>query len=304
MLQLWRILTAGTKNFLRNAWLSTAATAVMTVTLTIIVVSFISNSALTDTVKSVTDKIVLSVYLKETDTPAQSDLIRTRLEATGNVQQTTFITKDEALAKFKEKNKSNPLQLQAIELTGNTLPASYEVHLIDRNKLDDVIKVASQPEIRPLLDDKNPVSISGSRRDAIQNIIRGSNFVIRLGLVASLIFLIISTLIIFNTIRMAIFTRRDEIEIMKLVGATKWFIRGPFLFEATLYGIVGAFIATALAYTLLLGSGPKLSNYIDVQSTIAFFTSYPFLIIGAEIFIGMCIGIFSSLLAMSRYLKL
>src|SRR6185369_10518856 len=143
-----------------------------------------------------------------------------------------------------------------------------------------VIKVASDTDIKPLLDEKNPVSITGSRKDAIQNIIHGSNFVIQLGLIASLIFLLISTLIIFNTIRMAIFTRRDEIEIMKLVGATKWFIRGPFLFEATLYGVVGAFIATGLAYALLLGSGPKLT-YIDVQSTIAFFTTYPALIIGA-----------------------
>jgi len=304
MIQFWRVLQSGTRNFLRNMWLSTAATAVMTITLTIIVISFISNSALTSTIKDVTDKIVLSVYLKDSVTPAQKTLILSRLEATGNVQETAYVSKDIALARFKEKNQANLLQLQAIELTGNTLPASYEVHLKNRNKLDDVLKVATQPDIKPLLDDKNPLSISGSRKDAIQNIIRGSNFVIRLGLVASIIFLVISTLIIFNTIRMAIFTRRDEIEIMKLVGATKWFIRGPFLFEATLYGTVGACIATALAYTLLLGTGPKLSNYINVQATITFFTSYPWLIIGTEIIIGMCIGIFSSLLAMSRYLKL
>jgi cell division transport system permease protein len=103
---------------------------------------------------------------------------------------------------------------------------------------------------------------------------------------------------------MAIFTRRDEIEIMKLIGATKWYIRGPFLFEAALYGIIAAVIATALSYTLLLGGGPKLASYIDVASTIHFFQNYPVLVVLGEVIIGVLIGMFSSLLAMSRYLKL
>lgn len=304
MLQFWRIIQAGGRNFMRNAWLSTAATAVMTVTLTIVVISFISNSALTNTIKGVTDKITLSVYLKDGITQDQQTTIRQSLLNTGNVQAIDFVSKDEAVARFKEKNKNNPLQLQAIEITGNSLPASYEVRVKDRNKLDDVVKITAQPNIRALLDEKNPASLSGSRKDAIDNIIRGSNFVIQLGLVASGIFVIISTLIIFNTIRMAIFTRRDEIEIMKLVGATKWFIRGPFLIEAALYGVIAAFVATSLAYLVLLGVGPKLSSYIDFQSTINFFRSNPVAIIAGEMLLGIMIGIFSSLLAMSRYLKI
>jgi cell division transport system permease protein len=304
MIQLWRVIQQGGRNFMRNMWLSTAATVVMTVTLTIIIISFISNSALTSTIKGVTDKIDVSIYLKDTVTAEQRDLIRNRLEATGNVQEITYITKDAALARFKEKNKNDALQLQAIEETGNTLPASYSVKLKDRNKLDSVLKVTTDPAIRPLLDDKNPASITGARKDAINNIIKGSNFVIKLGLLASVVFVTISTLIIFNTIRMAIFTRRDEIEIMKLVGATKWFIRGPFVFEATLYGIIAAIIATILSYMLLLGVGPGLSNYVDVESTTDFFRTYPALIILGELLVGICIGAFSSLLAMSRYLKL
>lgn len=304
MLQIWRIIQAGGRNFIRNAWLSTAATAVMTVTLTIVLISFISNSALTSTIKGVTDKITLSIYLKDGISSQQQDYIRQRLDATGNVQDIAYVSKEEALARFREKNKHNPLQLQAIDIAGNTLPASFEVRVKDRNKLDDVVKVTSLPAVRPLLDEKNPASLAGSRKDAIDNIIRGSNFVIQLGMVASVIFVVISTLIIFNTIRMAIFTRRDEIEIMKLVGATKWFIRGPFLVESALYGIIAAFIATSLAYTGLLGFGPKLTNYIDVQSTIDLFRTYPAVIIMGEMFLGICIGAFSSLLAMSRYLKL
>ena len=114
----------------------------------------------------------------------------------------------------------------------------------------------------------------------------------------------ISTLIIFNTIRMAIFTRRDEIEIQQLVGATKWFIRGPFLFEAALYGIVAAVIALFLSYAVVVGVLPKASGYIDVSGVVNAFRSYPVAIVLVEMVIGVTIGGLSSLLAMSRYLKL
>jgi cell division transport system permease protein len=104
---------------------------------------------------------------------------------------------------------------------------------------------------------------------------------------------------------MAIFTRRDEIEIMKLVGATKWFIRGPFVFEAILYGVIAAGISLILTYGLVLGFGPKVAGYqISVQSTIALFQNNPLAVIAVELIIGTFIGAFSSLLAMSRYLKL
>src|SRR5580704_12010442 len=170
--------------------------------------------------------------------------------------------------------------------------------------MSSIIAIADQPQFSGFLDPTAPPRYSGQNKDTINRIVRVSNFFKSTGLVASIIFVIISTLIIFNTIRMAIFTRREEIEIMKLVGATKWFIRGPFIFEAALYGIIAAFIALAFSYSLLLGGGPKLSSYIDVQSTISFFRSYPALIILGELIIGICIGAFSSMLAMSRYLKL
>lgn len=304
MIQFWRILAAGSRNFLRNAWLSTAATIIMVVTLTFIVISFISNSALTSTIKGFTDKIDVSIYLKDGLTQQQQDLIRHKIEHTGNAEEIEYISKDAALAKYKTRYRSDPLKLQAVEEAGNTLPASFSVKLKDRNKLDSVLKVSSDPTVKPLLDPQKPASITGARKDDILKIINGSNFIIRLGLIASAIFVVISTLIIFNTIRMAIFTRRDEIEIMKLVGATKWFIRGPFVFEAALYGIIAAIIATVLSYTLLLSTGPKLSTYIDVQSTVEFFRSYPALIVLSQLAIGIFIGAFSSFLALSRYLKL
>jgi cell division transport system permease protein len=303
MLQLWRILVAGTRNFFRNAWLSTAATAVMTITLTFIIVSFIANSALTSTIKGVTDKIDISIYLNDAVTPAQRDSFQAALEGDANIESVHYTSKDDAVAQFKKEHATDPKLLQGLQIAGAALPASFQVKAKDPKKLDSITAITNRSEFKAMLDPSAPPTYSGKNKTTIDNIVRVSNFFVTAGLIASGIFVIISTLIIFNTIRMAIFTRKEEIEIMKLVGATKWFIRGPFLFEAALYGIVAAVIAATASYALLLGAGPKL-HYIDIASTIQFFKTYAPVVVMGEMLIGVCIGAFSSLLAMSRYLKL
>ena len=304
MIQFWRILLAGARNFMRNMWLSTAATAVMTVTLTLIMVSFISNMALTATIKNVTDKIDVSIFLKNSLTPQQIDNFKQALENSGNVASITYVSPQQAVINFKNQNKNRPQTIAALDQVGNALPSSVQVKTKDPKHLDVIVAVVNQEANKALLDPTAPPSYSGSRKDNIDKIVRFASFFKTLGLAASAMFLIISTLIIFNTIRMAIFTRRDEIEIMKLVGATKWFIRGPFIFEATLYGIIAAVIATVLSCLLLFGGATKVATYIDFSTTVSFFQSYILLIIVAEFILGVTIGAVSSLLAMSRYLKL
>jgi cell division transport system permease protein len=304
MLQLWRVIVAGARNFFRNLWLSTAATAVMTVTLTLIMISFISNMALTATIKGVTDKIDVSIFLKNTLTPAQIDGFKLNLEKSGNVASITYVSPQQAVLNYKDLNKNNPQLIAALDQAGDALPSSVQVKAKDPKHLDVIEAVVNQPDNKALLDPTAAPSYSGARKATIDRIVNFSNFFKTTGLAASAIFLVISTLIIFNTIRMAIFTRRDEIEIMKLVGATKWFIRGPFIFEAALYGIIAAIAASVLAYLVLFAASKSANSYIDFSTTISFFEHYALLIIAGEFVLGIMIGAFSSLLAMSRYLKL
>ncbi|MBW4061896.1 ABC transporter permease [Candidatus Saccharibacteria bacterium] len=304
MLQFWRILHGGIRNFLRNAWLSTAATAVMTVTLIIVIVSFISSLALTATIKGVTDKIDVSIFLNNNTTPDQVAAFEAALKSSGNVASLMYVSPDQAVANYKNQNKDKPSLIQALDTAGNVLPSSIEVKAIDPKHLDAIEAVVSQQANQSLLDPTAPPSYTGGRKETIDRIVHFANFFKTAGLAASIVFVVISTLIIFNTIRMAIFTRRDEIEIMKLVGATKWFIRGPFIFEAALYGIIAAIVAVTFSYLVLLSSAPKVASYIDFGSTISFFQSYPFVILGGELLLGIIIGAVSSILAMSRYLKL
>lgn len=304
MITFWRIFQAGLRNFLRNAWLSAAATVVMMVTLILMTFSFISNQALSHTIKSVTDKIDVSVYLLPSVTQAQVDSFEQRLLSSANVSGVSYVSQAQAVADYRDQNKGNPQLLQALDIAGNALPASIQIKAKDPKKLDAISAVVNQPDNKVLLDPNAPPSYSGNRKATIDRIVHFSSFFQKTSLIASVIFVVISILIIFNTIRMAIYTRREEIEIMQLVGATNWYIRGPFLVEAGLYGVIAASLALVFCYGLLLSGASKLSNYIDISSTVTLFRHYPFVVVLAELVAGILIGAASSLLAMIRYLKL
>ena len=126
-----------------------------------------------------------------------------------------------------------------------------------------------------------------------------------MGLVISVVLITISSLVVFNTIRMAIFNRKEEIQMMKLIGADKGFIRGPFIVEAIVYGFIAAVIAMGLGVSGLMLSRAKLETYgIQIESTMHIIIAYaPFVLLGL-IVIGAIIGIISSLLATRRYLKI
>lgn len=299
-----RITKTGLHNFARNAWLSTAATAVMTITLSLVAVSYIATVALNETIKGVVEKIDISIYLKDSATPEQINALKARLEKAENVQQVAFVTKADALKDYREQNKDNPKLLEAVNETDNPLPASLQIKAKDPNELDPITAIVNQPDFKPLLAEREPISYSGDRKATIDKIIQTSNFFKATGIAASVVFVIISTLIIFNTIRMAIFTRREEIEIMKLVGATNWFIRGPFIFEAALYGIIAAVIAIAFTYTVILNGAPRLGNYIDTSTVTGLLQDNAALVMIALLLLGVLIGAASSMVALKKYLKL
>lgn len=273
----------------------------MTVTLILITFSFISNSALSSTIKNVTDKIDVTIYLKDTVGPDQVKALTTRVQAIENVQRVQFGSKADALNEYRKQHATDPNLLAALTEAENPLPAKLVIEVKDPNHLASVASFINQPDIKALQSD--PPNYSGKRKNVIDKIVHLSSFFRKTSLVASLIFVVISILIIFNTIRMAIFTRKSEIEIMQLVGATNWFIRGPFIVEAALYGIIAAVLALVFCYSILLVGATKLS-FIDIASTVGFFRTRAFLVIAVEAVTGVVIGMVASTFAMSRYLKL
>ncbi len=309
---LLRIIRYGVSNFSRNAWLTTAATVVMVITLTIVLITFTARMVFNDTIQEIREKIDVSIYLCDKKVPDctqdvtddQLKVLRDAIQDVPIVTSIEYVSKDQALEKFIGDSKGNIEQLSAIgALDGlNPLPASLRVHVSDTNRLSEINDVVTREEFKEW--QAKPASIAGSRKVVLERIASAAEFANIGGLAGSALFVVISILIIFNTIRMAIFNRRDEIEVMKLIGAEKRFIRGPFIVEASLYGVIAALISSMLVYAALVFAGPNIAaSGIDVQQTQAFFATWPVVILLAQIGLGIFIGILSSFLAMRRYLK-
>lgn len=301
-----RMCRYGINNFSRNAWLTIAATAVMTITLLVVFVTLAARNVLVDTVDEIRDKVDMSIYVKTDIKDTDVKKIQTDLEKLSSVRAVTYVSPKQARESFAEQNKSDAGTLDALNEATNQFPGTFRISPVDINDTSELQNfVETNETVKKNLDPNREPSFAGERKSAIENIGRWVEFAERAGLVASAIFIAISSLIVFNTIRMAIFNRKDEIQMMKLIGADRNFIRGPFVVEAVVYGFIAAIIATILGVVILYASAEKLLSYgVLVDNTINFVTTYIGFVLLAMIFMGAVIGVVSSLLATRRYLKI
>lgn len=302
-----RMCRYGVNNFSRNAWLTIAAIAVMTITLLIIFTTLTARSVLLNTVDDLRQKVDVSIYLKEDVKPQTVDSLTTSLKKLDQVSGVSFISSDEARKAYIEQNNPSQDQLDTLgELKVNPFPATLRVTPKDLNKMSQIEKLVSRDEdFQEALHPAHKPSFSGERRESIKSIGQSVHVAERAGLVASAVFISISVLIIFNTIRMAIYNRKEEIEMMKLIGAEKSFIQGPFVVEAVMYGFFSAFLAFIIGLIGFISLQPRLHSYgIAVDDTYNLVLSgSPFILLGL-IVIGALIGVISSFFAVRRHLKI
>lgn len=301
-----RMCRYGINNFSRNTWLTIAATAVMTITLLIIFMTLVARQVLVDTVDQIKDKVDMSIYVRTDTEASDAAKIKKAIEKLPDVKSVTYISPSQARTDFANQNKSDQATLDALNEATNKLPGTFRVRIVNINDPSQLQHFVSTNQLyKDHADPNRKPSFSGERRSAIQNIAIATQFAERAGLVASVIFIIISSLIVFNTIRMAIFNRKEEIQMMKLIGADHSFIRGPFVVEAVVYGFIAAIAATILGMLALYGMKDKLNSYeIAIDNTVHLVTVYiPFVLL-VMIIAGALIGIVSSLLATRKYLKI
>ena len=301
-----RIFKNGFVNFGRNIWLAIAAMAMMAVTLTILLFAIVANATFSHTISDITSHIDVSVYLKDEVTDEQRSSLIVELKQIDNVQAVGYTSKDQALKNYRAQNIDNPELLAAISETDNPLPASLVISPKDPNKLDTIKDYLDKPEVQALQSD--PTSYSGDRKAAIDKIAKATQFFRQAGIIGIIIFIIISMLIIFNTIRMTIFNRRDELVIMRLLGATPGYIRGPFIVETMLYGVVAAAVSLIVCGGLFAVASSTLQasslGLLDIKYSSDYFSNNLWLILTAQILAGIIIGAASAAIATRRYLKL
>lgn len=313
-----RIAKYGVRNFARNAWLSVAATAVMVVTLLIIFATVIISQILSNTITTMNERVSdISIFF---DSDVSDDTLRIlagKMRVTPNVISDSVVVENSGAVfdSFLENNRDNPDAINMITLIQesgvdprDSFPARMVLQVEDPNNLEPIKQLVDEdPDFQRWLStdaSHQPSYENASIRNTIDTIINWSNLARNVGLAAAGIFLIISILVIFNTIRMAIFSRREEIDIMKSIGANRRFIRGPFLIEAQIYGFLAAIIATALGYIAFSRFVPGLQQYgIYIDNIESIMHNWWPLILGGMIFLGMLIGYTSSYLAVKKHLK-
>lgn len=299
-----RMCRYGVNNFSRNAWLTVAATAIMTITLLVIFVSVVARNVLTDTISQLRESVTMAIYVK-TDTPDKDvDAIRSEIQSLDSVVSVSYVSPSQAREGLVQEQSGNADVLEAVKEANNKLPGTFNIVVKDINETAELKQYADNSQLVQKNKQREP-SFAGERRSAIETIGQAAEFAQRVGIILSLVFITISMLIIFNTIRMAIFNRREEIQMMKLIGADRSFIRGPFLVEAIVYGFFAAVIASGVGFGLVYLAAPALTAVdITIEPTLSMLTLYAGFVILAMIVVGAIIGTISSLLATRRYLRL
>ena len=305
-----RIVKYGTKGFGRNIWLSSAATIVMAMTLVILFVTVVASVILTNTAEMMKDKIDITIYFKPSTTAEELEELTVTIKKDENIKSVETSTSEEEYEKFLAENADSDEVLDILddEMTAlmiGKMQSTMRIKVYDVDNLDSIRKIVETDELFVTCTDKEKMPTYDVNRAEIATITSWARIARTGGIILAVVFLVISILIIFSTIRMAIFSRREEIYMMKLVGADKRFIRGPFLVEAEICGIIAGLVAATVSYFGFMFLSPKLAGYgIDVTSINEILESNKLILVYlAFVGGGILIGRISARLAVQKYLN-
>ena len=234
----------------------------------------------------------VTVFFKDETTPSQVSDLEAKVKASGLATDIKYVSKEEALAIYREQNKNDPLLLEMV--TASILPASLEIQARDPQALKQIAdQVSSDPTVEEVL----------FQEDIVAALISWTKFIRIVGISFVSTFVVLSLVIILVIIGMKIATKKDEIEILYLIGATNWYIRAPFLFEGLFYGLTGAVFAWLATLIVLLYSTPFLVTFLAGLPLLPIpLWFYSALLVGT-LLAGLILGAIGSLLAVRRYLK-
>ena len=300
-----RVSRAGFIGFLRNGFVSLATVLIMGITLFVLGSIMTTGAALDSVLAQLQQKVDINVYFL---IDAPEDAILTLKDAVSELPEVAnveYISREMALERFRERHQDDQLTLQALdELEENPLGASLAIRAKETNQYEGIAKFL-----------ENETAVGGGRQviekinyfqnkatiDKLSEIIDASE---RFGLITTIFLIAASILIVFNTIRLAIYTTKDEISVMQLVGASDWYVQGPFVIEGALYGFVGGLLALLALYPLALWLGPASEAFLGSFNVLAYYGSHFgwlfFVLIGT----GIVLGGLSSFVAVRRYLRL
>lgn len=295
-----RVIKYALQHFARNIWLSTATIVIMVLALFVLAGLNLFNVSTKTVITSIQDKIDISVFFKADSAEDEVLRIKSTIESLPEVKEVEYVSKEEALQRFKEKHEGDETISQAIEqLNENPLLASLNIKARDTKEYSIIAGYLENDSIKPFVD-KVSYSQNSTVIDRLNKILDTA----QRGGYALIIFMsFVAILITFNTIRLAIYSHRDNINIMRLVGGSNVFIRGPFLVEGIMYGIIAAILSLALIAPILYFTAPYSNVVVPELNIWDYFLSHLVGLFLYQLLFGIALGIISSFIAIGKYLK-
>jgi cell division transport system permease protein len=300
-----RVLVSGWKNFMRGGAVSAATVLIMTVTLSIIGSLIFLSALLSFTLATIKDKVDVSVYFVTTAAEADILTIKGQLEKLPQVASVTYTSADDALIAFREHHATDQLTLQALdELGGNPLDASLEIRAKDPSEYESIVSFL---EATPTLSSDGASIVDRINYEQNKEVINRLTLAIQatrqIGIAVVLLFAIASILIAFATTRLVIYVARDEISVMRLVGASNAYIQGPFIVNGVIAGIFSALLVLFLLAPVTWYVGVKTALWLSGFNVLSYYLGHFILIAVILIGSGAVLGSVASVLAIRRYLK-
>ncbi len=299
-----RVIRSGYRNFMRSGFTSLASVLIMTITLVVVTGLLFVQTALQSSLAGIKDQVDVTIYFTPGVSEKEITSVQSALQKLPEVSTVAYISQEDALAKFRDKHSKDYLTIQALdELNDNPLGASLNVKAKDPSQYETISKYFEQDTVLAkqalTIIDKVDYHQNKLVIDRLTSIINGAK---RLGFALSMVLVIISIMITFNTIRLIIYMSREEISVMRLVGAGNKYIRGPFIVSGILVGLSASLMTILLFWPISAWLGSQMTEFLDVN-LFDYYRSNFFQLFFIMLVSGVIIGGISSVFAIRRYLK-
>jgi len=295
-----RIIKSSWKSIFRDGGLVAANIFILVMTISAISSLFVFQDISRFLIESIQGKVDISVYFKF-ETPEEDILgVKEEIAEIPEVKEVGYVSKDEALKEFTERHKDNPVLMDSLTEVGtNPFLASLNIKAFEASQYEAIAGFFDNAKFESIVEKVD----YHQRRPVIERIYSLTSNLNRIGIIFSIILALVAVLIAFNTIRLAIYNSREEIKIQRLVGASNWFIRGPFIVQGVISGFFAALICLALFAGLSWGLNSRAEMLFPGLGLLGFFTGNFLTIFLIQLAIGVGLGGVSSFIAVRRYLE-
>lgn len=298
---LLRILKTGWTNFKRNSYLSFAVTGIMALVLLLVLGLFTFQALTSRAVSTIKEKVDISAYFKVATPEEQILEVKNDLQRLPEVSAVAYTSRQQALDDFRRDHADEPATIEALEqLDDHPFEASLNIRAKNPEQYSAIATFLENSRYRDSM-----TTVDYNENKAVIDKITGFAANLKVwGLAITLVLAIIAALITFNTIRLTIYNQRQEIEIMRLVGASNWHIQGPYLAEGAFYGVIGALVALAVFYPILYLASDNLDAIVPQSNMMRYFLVNSWQVLLIVLIVGILLGTLSSFIAIRKHLKI